>query len=523
MLCRKCSAILEPEDKFCHICGEVVNSLQENIVDAEPEIIDIESTMNIGQPIIGEVPQSTINSIVEEKPQLVDEYQEQNNCSQLPPQVNTVNNEYVYENKETKKSNIKWLLPIIIIVLLVGIIGFIFYISRSPKVLFNSFINKAYKELNNNIVNDINSISGTISLQPNISTKDETNEIFEILNNVYINAEYEIDYEKKEALVKLDTQYEKEDLLDLDVYFEDEKGYVLIKDVYDKYLSTDVDGFDDMFEKVEFTDDHRIVIEEAKKSITKSLKSEYFEKETTEIKVGGETISVAKNSLVIDRETAKQLEIDVLTYLKDNDKFVSSLSNVEKESENYIIDSIDDRLKELEDKDISGDDEIIISIYTKGLMNEIVKLEVEMDVEESEISLSLTEESKNNYSINIISGEITYIGSVKILDNNSDNSTVQFSLTEKESGSTIGFSVGMSVKYNTELTNVDISDSQSADSLTEEESNEIMVKLMEREGIVNLITNLQEIVNSNSNYDDYYEGITCGDGVECYYGDEIIY
>ena len=46
------------------------------------------------------------------------------------------------------------------------------------------------------LVTDVKNMKGSRSLQTNISTQDESsNGIFEILNNIYLGADYEIDYE----------------------------------------------------------------------------------------------------------------------------------------------------------------------------------------------------------------------------------------------------------------------------------------------------------------------------------------
>ncbi len=541
MLCKYCNADLKPEDKICPVCEKPVdetnNLINENVVNQVGNVSD--GIEDIDQSLFAplEPQNSNVQPEQEQLPEneILDLTQEQNNnyindSIQMPSEVNVVNNIPVNPvseigNKEHK--NPMKFIPIIIFIFLVILLAFTFYVSRSPKMIFNNLINKTYKELNSSIVTDVKNMKGNISLQTNIlSSDDVSSEIFEILNNIYLGADYEIDYENKTTLVKLNTKYDNERLLDADVYLKNNKGYILLKDVYSKYLSTDVDDFDNMFEQVEVTEDHKVVLSEVKKAIIKSLKSDYFTKEKVDIKLNNETVAVTKNSLVLKEEVAEKIEKDVLISLKNNDKFITSLSTVTETTKDEILTSIEDELESLNSDADSSDTEITMSIYTKGLMNDLVKMDLVVASEGEKTTIEFTEETDNNYSIVLNGAGSTVNGSIKLLENTDETTKVEVSLTDSTSGTTIGLTIGMSIKYNAELTNVDISNSVDANTLTEEAADEIMTKLLENKGIQNLMGAFEGITYNDPSYDnmdEYGNEITCGDGVECYYDYELIY
>lgn len=556
MLCNYCNADLNPEDRICPVCGKPVggissmvnqdignipnniNNIPEDVMEdldksifeplqpqganvEESQVVEEQHVMNEEIPLV-----FADQSVVSDEPKIIEEQNSNMYNSIQPPVVENVvssvsDNLNVSETKKHKRN--MWMVPMILIIFLVIILGFVFYISRSSKMIFNNLINKTYKQINSSMIIDVKNIKGSMSLQTEISTTDESlNEIFEILNNIYLAADYEIDYENEEAFIKLNTKYNNEKLVDADVFLEDSKGYVLLKDVYSKYLSTDVDGFDEIFEEVEITDEHKIIVSEAKKALTKSLKSEYFTKEKVSIKINNENVSVVKNSLILNAEVVEKIKKDFLTYLKDNDKFIASLSDVTETDKDEILTSIEDELKTFDSEaTYSNNTEVTMSIYTSGLMNNIVKMDLVVTSEGEKTTIEFTEESENNYSIVLNSAGSTINGSIKLLENNDETTKVEVSLTEPTSGTTIGLTIGMSVKYNTKLTNVDISNSVDVSTLTEEEANEIITKLLENKGIQNLMSAFGGI--SSGGLYDYEDKIICGDDAECYYGDELIY
>lgn len=535
MLCSYCNADLKPGEKVCPICGKQVEGLNSiinqnqdvsNNISAIPEDVMDGLDKSIFEPLQSEgsdVEKEPLTldeqpSIIEEQQIQLEESSDDNKESVINPPLVENFNVPSSENNNRKHTNNMWMVPIIVIIFLVAILGFVFYVSRSPKMVFNTFVNNIYKKINNNIVTDVDNIKGSIVLQTNITTEDKSaNEIFEILNNIYISTDYEVDYENETILTKINTKYGNDKLVDADIYLKDTKGYILIKDVYDKYLNTDIQGFEEIFEKAEFTRDHKIVLAELKKAINKSLKSEYFEQNNVDIKLNNETVAVTKNSIVLTDDIINNIGKDIIKNLKENNEFISSLSDIIEIEESEILSNMEEALNSFEsNKNESSDATITLSIYTKGLMNELVKIEAELNEASEKSMLEITKESKDAYAIVVTSANSSIDGKIKLID----DKKIEFSLIDSGSGTTIGFTIETSIKYNTELTKVDVSNNVSVEHLTEEDLTKIQTKLMESKGIQNLINVFNSLsFGTGDNYvDEYGNSYTCGEGVECSFG-----
>lgn len=527
MFCKYCNADLKPSDKVCPVCEKPINDLEENVdmVDNKPENleeIDPSLFTPLGSPeMVKETEQSTLNSTTED----VNLIQENDNNSIPKPlefsQSNNITVDSVVEEENNESKNPMSFIPFIILIFAVAIFGFGFIISRSPKMLFNTLINRSYKTINSNIVSDVDNMKGKFTLETSILTADKsTNSVLEILNNIYIGAEYEVDYEHETVLTKINSKYADEKLLDVDVYAKDNNGYILLNDIHDKYLSTKIDGLEEIFEKVEMDDEHKILISEIKKALTKSLKSDYFIQTKEDIIINEKNITTTKNSLVLTEELINNIEKDIIIYLKESNKFITSLSEVLEINKAETLNRMEEILESL-DSTIPGNNntKVIISIYTKGLMNEVVKIDLETEESSEKAVIEFMKNFKDDYSIKMTSAGVTISGNIKILK----DGKIEVSITDPTSGTIITITVSYLVEYNTPLTKVDVGNSVSIESLTEGEYNKIMTKLMENKGIQNLIGIINNLGFSNdfdhtAEYDymdEYGNGYTCGEGIAC--------
>ena len=218
--------------------------------------------------------------------------------------------------------------------------------------------------------------------------------------------------------------------------------------------------------------------------------------------------------MILTSDVVNKIEKDFLTYLKDNNKFIDSLSDIVEIDETEIIISIEEKIRMLDSNNTEFDDtKVIASIYT-NLINDVVKIELEIINGTEKIIIEAVKESKNNYNIILNGSGMTINGNLKMLENTKNNTKLEFSIIEPTTGTTIGFTFSSSVKYNQKLTNIDVSNSIDLNNLTEEEVNQITTKLMENKGIQNLIGAFGGLIDNDQSYDDE---IILGDGVELIY------
>lgn len=503
MQCKNCGALLNAESKVCTMCGTVVKN------DDVDEVIDVNVDTNNGvkdNSIVSE------NEVTEE-PANVSVGINENVVPTVPTQNNSIredvamfNNSSDFEQKKSKKGLV--IAFIVVLLILLGVGGFALFTMKSPKKVFSSFINDIYGKMDSSIALDFDTMTGTYDFKINVSTTDETNTMFEILNNISLSGKVGIDYPNNIALVTIDSDYDNSKLLNASVYFKDKKGYILLNNIFDKYLAVEIEEFDSIFERTETNADVKLILKEVKDAINKSLKSKYFTKE----KVDGFT----KNTLVLNEKNTYEILTSILTTLKDKEDFLTTVANITGETTTQLKENIESSLEEFSEVDETSEGKYEISVYTKGLTSEFVKLEVNMDFDEEKQSIVITKEDEENYTLKYVdSYDEETTGKIKITTKN-DKTNVSFSMTSE--GTTIGFEIGFSAKYNDKIDGVNVNNSASIDELTEEEYNEIYTKLMEQPGVVKLMEAL-----NNLSFGFEEPELECADGVDCYYDDEYYY
>ncbi|MBE6138686.1 MAG: zinc ribbon domain-containing protein [Firmicutes bacterium] len=400
------------------------------------------------------------------------------------------NKEYESEKPKSKVA----LIIIIIVALLVIVIGGAFYFLRSPKMILTKTFNQVFATLENSIVT-FDTIKGSLSIEVKFPEVSDEETIQSLLNDMFINIGYEIDYKGKTSLVSFNTKYDNGKLLDADVYLKNNKGYVLLDGLYDKYISVDLENTDSIYDNAGDTDSQKTLFLEVKNAITKSLKSEYFEKSNTEIVVGAEKVKVAKNSLVVNSEMLK----DILNILKENDNFLESAANVSNITKQEVIEQLEDILDELNDKD----NYLTISVYTKGLVNDVVAVEFATKSE----TVTATSVANNQFKFDFIGEEDKFSGVITLTTKNKQT-VIDLEIKDVKDETMMELILGVENEYNVNLKNVDVSNNIDVYSLTEEDSTQILMSLMEQPGVIKLIEQLNDLsfgYEDNLYGDDYYE------------------
>lgn len=585
MKCVKCNSILNETDQICPGCGTSIDELKANNLVINTELNNNQllnniqsSSINNEEPVavvndnvvvepvvesinmdsvsvIPEVESPTIRESVVEPVNMtpesvqpsvesVNSFSEISNAQELNSDVTVkpnlvdvsgvippVEDSFMGSAEPKKHKSIVGILIAVVVVLLLAIGGFVYYIMHTPKNVFSGLINETYKTMNSSLVEDVKTIKGTYSFNTNISTTNEGNEIFDILNAISLNGDFAIDYEAKTALVKVNSKYENDELVNGDVYFKENKAYVLLNNIYDKYLSMDVENYDDLFAKAEITKDHKIILTEIKSALNKSLKSEYFSQEKVEIEVNGKTEKVTKNTLILNSKNVKEIAKAFLTYLKNSEKFINSASTVGEIEKDDLKTSLEESLADLENISSEEDGTFDISIYTKGIMNSLVKIDViSEDFENSDSKIEIIKNNDSKYTFKISADEETSVSGELNVTENDGKTTLDVKVVNDITKDVIGFTVGYSFEYNKDISSTNVSNSVSMEELTEAEYSSISEKLMNNEGIQKLMTTFQGLISSYSselnsgydyNYEDYtdydydydYGDITLGDGV----------
>ena len=325
------------------------------------------------------------------------------------------------ENKKetpTKKSNkgLVAVLAIIVIAILVGV-GYYFLRPTSPKDVFVGGINSAFESSEKQLAEEVKKINTTVTLSGNIESSDEEiNQVAKYINEGKISYNVQLDKETKKVLLSANVDYQNENLLSGKLYYAngDENVYLYVQDLFDKYFKfnlkeavkneDDLSSIQNMFNGDVSTTvgkiDSKKVATILKDTIVSNLKDEYFTKE----KVDGLT----KNTMKLTITELKQIIKNITTSLKDNQEFLNCFEKKEE-----IKEGLEDLLKEINEADTNeGISNIEVSIYTKGMKNEVEKFEIKLTNSKSEqmiINITETEEGKF-----VIDADIPEVGKVKL-------------------------------------------------------------------------------------------------------------
>ena len=325
------------------------------------------------------------------------------------------------ENKKetpTKKSNkgLVAVLAIIVIAILVGV-GYYFLRPTSPKDVFVGGINSAFESSEKQLAEEVKKINTTVTLSGNIESSDEEiNQVAKYINEGKMSYNVQLDKETKKILLSANIDYQNENLLSGKLYYAngDENVYLYVQDLFDKYFKfnlkeavkdeDDLSSIQNMFNGDASTTvgkiDSKKVVTILKDTIVSNLKDEYFTKE----KVDGLT----KNTMKLTITEIKQMIKNIATSLKDNQEFLNCFEKKEE-----IKEGLEDLLKEIDETD--ADEEISnieVSIYTKGMKNEVEKFEIKLTNSKSEqMIINITETEKGKF---VIDADIPEVGKVKL-------------------------------------------------------------------------------------------------------------
>lgn len=398
-----------------------------------------------------------------------------------------------------KKKNI---FPIIIVLCIVGVLGALvatyFLIFTTPKNIFNKALDNGIKYLNNSMVEagKYDTIVGNGSLSYELKAEDSNvQSMLDVFNDISLNYEYGIDYKNKLVNFNIDSTYKNEKLLDVDLYTENSKAYLLFVDIYNTYIASPIEGYDSIFNTDINQKELTTVLDSFKVALSKSLTDEDFVKSEELIKINGMEVKVTKNSFVLNDKNVNRISKSVLTILKDDADFISAinkLSNDETVDAKALLESAIENISDVS----SGDNTVIaFSIYTKGFLNEVVGFSAEVKSTET-IKLFITK-SVGAYSYVITKGSEELVNGIVRTTGIPTNSNSQLVLNIKNVGS-VKIDVAHKAKYNIPLNKPNISNNIAIEQLPQNWVSNIVTAAMKNPGFAKLITNIQ-MMNGSMN------------------------
>lgn len=412
--------------------------------------------------------------------------------------------EQIDENFNVKKPKKKGLIigGIVAVVIIAAIIVAYFLTLGNPKFVFGKAIDKFFAVNTQNY----DSIKIDTEITASVEAEDATyQEYLRDLEKLTIKAGAQLDVSEKSEIVNLGLDYDKESVIDAQVYYNNGDMYTYFDGLFDKYIQIEMD--DEAQEQMNQIFESAILEEELEKSADaikifkdelKTQINEYgkFEKKKDKIDIGKEEEKVTKWTLTLTEKQLYNVLSKTFSNLAKNDEFIDCFE------EDEIEDILKEAAESIKNTDADSKDNLKISIYTKGLLNKLVAVDgaIYSDLEEMTITASVVKEDNGIYAYKLyekMSGEKTDLLNGKVEIEKDKDSKEEQSGKIKITGNvyelgSAELEIDYSIKYNQGIDKVNVKNSVNIDDLTEEDVNGIMQKLMERPLIGELLTGMND-------------------------------
>lgn len=371
---------------------------------------------------------------------------------------------------------------LVTVFLLVGIGGLFYYKLSNSKNRFRVLIENVVEYLEENTLKDKpKSLQGVLTLGVNgKSTDEDEQQLMEILNKIDLSFLYGVDYATKRMNFEMKSSYDKKELLNSSFYMESGNGYLYLDNLYDKNIKVPIEQYDSFF-KLNLSSDYRTIYDSIEKVLIRSLKDDYFEKDYVTI----DSKKVLKTTLVLNHKNYQEMKKNVFHDLALDDSFLKSLSNVTDKKVSVLK-------KKLNKIASSEDDykEMNIVLYTKN--DKFLKLELVFDGEK--ITIQREERDKYSYSYDEHS-QVVYDGVVQTSRKKDSSVQSTFLVNDRKKGVSVQLMMTSSYEVNKKIEKKNVSNSILYTDVTEEEKNLIYSKVLENEGMKNLIQDFSRLGN----------------------------
>lgn len=406
--------------------------------------------------------------------------------------------EQINDDFNVKKPKKKGLIigGIIAAVVIIALVLVYFLVFAKPQFIFNSAIDRLFKMESKKYdsIKIETKIAASIEAE-DASMKEQLSEV----EKYGLKLGAQMDFEKKQEIVDLGLEYDKEAVADAKVYYNDGDVYAYFEGLFDKYVKVDMDkeqkeAMEAIFDTA-MSDEQSKNSKKAMKIVRDELKAqikEYgeFDKEKATIDVGDKEKRVTKTTLTLSQKDLCSIISSMCSNLAKNDKFLDCFEESPK-------DSLKELAEQIKAVDADSKNNVKISIYTKGFKTLGVDMEIYAAEEAQTVTISVVKEDKDIYAYNVsvkatgmkmdvIKGKVETEKDKDSKDEKSGKTTITAEVAE---AGKLKLVVDYSVEYNQGIDKIDTSNSVNMTELTEQDMQSILTKLMERPVIGDLIKN----------------------------------
>lgn len=300
--------------------------------------------------------------------------------------------------KRKKKLILGLVITLFVLLTVVGITLAIILPKYSPKNVFKTTINEAYKTSSKELKNDFDTMYVTFYLSPEV--KGSGSALLEdMISNFSIKLQGGIDYKNKTFSYNLVTNYKDKEFINADFQY-DKEFYLMLNKLYNKPIKAEESDFTDAFTKAD-VESLKTVIEEYSKAFDESLKDEYFESDKQTITVGDKKVKSRVSILNLNKENTKEMDKYAQNRLLKNDKFLNAYAKLTSVSKEEVIKSLE------EESNYEDFTDTKIKLYTGMWNKDLIKIQFVYD--DMVVELEKNDENNNAWKITLKNDEITMV------------------------------------------------------------------------------------------------------------------
>lgn len=425
-------------------------------------------------------------------------------------------------NKETTKMNPNLngkkkgkgkILLIIVILLIIAIVGGLIYyfaIYTKPDKIYKRLVQSSINSYTNKRMSmDYQTFKTSLKLNTKLDLQNNQIDpnMLDLINQTTIGMDLQADNEQKQFLMNIKADYDKDSLLDFEMYsnVDKEETYMQLKNWFDKYIV--VENLNEEFytslrelltnPKIESSKKQNIhkSMKIVKEELTNAIKKEYCTAQKEDITVKGKTIHATKNTLKMNVGQLKKEMETVLNHLKDNQEFMECFKDEDKILD--MLDNFSNQLEEIEDEDST----IEISIYTNGLIQEMQKFTLTIyDAKTNEeLTMAFTKLEFNTYLMEMLEQEETILtGKITIQVKDKKEGTIDYELEIPNFGK-VKLNLEYRQVFDEKIEEVDVRNSVKAEELTSEDQKNFITNF-QKSKLYELIGNFTNNRSSSNNF-----------------------
>ena len=229
---------------------------------------------------------------------------------------------------------------IVLVILLSGAIGFQLYLNMNfPKSIFQKSITN-FTKMSNDILTQINYFdyeNKIISIDNNISYVP-SNEIKEAYGIDSLSLNYNVVLDNQNKKIFNNFKYLEGDkaYLDIDLLYNNQKGYLNLKDIFDKILEAEIDEetkteidnfFDNIINNKKSLNDTQRLIELVGDIIYKNINKDDIVEKDFNVDIEGKSFKLDEYCYTLENEKLYNFILNVLTEMEKNEEIVNILKN----------------------------------------------------------------------------------------------------------------------------------------------------------------------------------------------------